>query len=168
MSHKSSLCRRCRFLKLDDMSLGGSTAITEDGEDRLELPFGDPYREGVWNIQLDYHLTDDYPELPKLAASARTTGCEFCLLLRYGIQQFATFQGKPSIDITMGYRWSRRDGHGGKGPLGLTGLIVQLLVSNPGSEAINSPTLPPPHVNAVEQNIMFVVDGSSGELQPQL
>ena len=146
------LCKRCRVLELNDLALGGCKGLLRKGEERLELPFEAPYWEGLGNIPLEFQLTDTFPKLPKLSLGARS-GCDFCKLSKYAIQDFVQFEEAAVVDIHMGYRWSQSQNE----ELGLTSLIVSLEPRKP------TPGLSRSLREWKTQWLKFLIDSNSGK-----
>lgn len=127
----ASLCEKCKYLELDDASLGGfDGASSTAGRSFLAFDEGD----GARNIPLDYRFEDWLPNLPGLAESGRQ-GCGFCRLLRQSLLHSgvaAKTSDAARVNISMAYVWKTLDVEGfrvnfhGYPDRGLVALVVQI------------------------------------------
>jgi hypothetical protein len=78
MEASDFLCDRCSLLRLSASHSDCHEAVDEDGLPILEYDSG--------RIEIDFQLSDIFPDFPRLQASA-AAGCGFCPLLISGLKE---------------------------------------------------------------------------------
>jgi hypothetical protein len=147
---ESRLCQRCSVLSFDDMAHDGFGIQNDDGKwllgFRQVLRREDEPIKFYKEIQLEFELSDQLPDLPSLRASAEA-GCEFCGALRDAILTLRLdFLSKVTFDLR--YLWSTLI----EGLAGLKFLVVHLNIESEDNED-----------NDHQDNILFNVDCESGK-----
>ncbi|KAK4169595.1 heterokaryon incompatibility protein-domain-containing protein [Cladorrhinum sp. PSN259] len=106
----SSLCGNCRVLEFDDKEAGGREEISSSGDSYLSGMPMHPEGPGGWRLELEFRVSDTFPELPHLTRSA-LSGCDFCGLLKHSILHESEAKQLEAlrININLAYSWWRAE-----------------------------------------------------------